>query len=454
MPLVFVHGVAVRQSGTTQEQQAVEARNAALRHIAFADQVRPPAHLHIENPGWGDLGATFAWNLASVPTHHLSPAPETLPPPDAGWLALSAPPRSLPNAATSRHPLLTLARTTSLAHATDIAFAAAMTSPPAPGHSDALALLAARTIAYADANPRPAWLRHVRSDSTFLKRLVHEAIQWQNPQETGTGATERATTCPEESLTAARDWLQAGVQQLAQNWNTLWRHLQDHASNRIGDLSRPLIGALRPAATTAIGRFLGDVLVYLDERGTPEHPGPIVRRILDAIETALQHRTAGDNRLYLMGHSMGGNILYDILTAYRPDIPCDLLITVGSQVGLLEELKIFKSSNPNIGADRTIRRVPRPPGVAHWINLFDPNDVLGFGTEGIFADVTDCALDIDTLPLLSHNLYFQRPRFYARLRAHINGALHTTRPAQEETLAPWHSGHRNNAGKASQKLAD
>lgn len=433
MPLVFVHGVAVRRSGTAQEQQAEEARNAALRHIAFADQVRPPARLHIENPFWGDLGATFAWNLASVPGHHPPPTTETLPPG-----------RTPPG-----HPLLTLARNTALPHAVNTALAAAWNTRPAPHNRDALTRIAARIIACAEANPEPAWLPTVRTDDALIKRLLQEASRWQSPEEAGT----ETTPLPEESLKAARDWLRAGAKQLARTGNTLWHHLQNHTTSRIGDLSRPLIDALRPAATAAIGRFLGDVLVYLNQRGTPEQPGPIIQRITTAIETARQHRTPEDNRLYLMGHSMGGNILYDILTAYRPDIPCDLLITVGSQVGLLEELKLFRNSNPNTGATHPARHVPRPRNIAHWINLFDPTDVLGFRIQAIFTDVTDCPLDTDTLPLLSHNLYFQQPRFYARLRTHINAALHNTRPAQEETHAPWHSGHRNNAGKASQKLA-
>lgn len=95
MPLVFVHGVNVRE-GTTKKDKAfkdqVDARDRLFRTMALAGLVTPPKVLHIENPYWGAKGVTFTHDLASVPhagTEAFGPAAddtmaqvlaETLPP--------------------------------------------------------------------------------------------------------------------------------------------------------------------------------------------------------------------------------------------------------------------------------------------------------------------------------------------------------------------------------------
>ena len=87
--------------------------------------------------------------------------------------------------------------------------------------------------------------------------------------------------------------------------------------------------------------FLGDVFFYLDRRGDRGHPGPIVDQVVQTLESAVE---AGPP-LVVVAHSMGGGIVYDVLSYYRPDIRVQMLVTVGSQVGLFEELCLLQLAN-------------------------------------------------------------------------------------------------------------
>jgi hypothetical protein len=96
------------------------------------------------------------------------------------------------------------------------------------------------------------------------------------------------------------------------------------ASDLFVDLQREKLNAM-------ISRFAGDAFVYLEKRGTPQQPGKIVKIVLDALNAANAAKTAEDNKLVVIANSFGGEIMYDILTDFSPQIEVDTLITVGSQ---------------------------------------------------------------------------------------------------------------------------
>ncbi|RBL82836.1 hypothetical protein DDE05_34685, partial [Streptomyces cavourensis] len=100
------------------------------------------------------------------------------------------------------------------------------------------------------------------------------------------------------------------------------------------------------------------------------------------IERAVAGNRAG-LPLVVVAHSMGGNIVYDVLSHFRPDLTVDTLVTVGSQVGLFEELKLFGASRPEINGE-TGGRVPLPPGLGRWINVVDHSDLLAYRVGPIF----------------------------------------------------------------------
>src|SRR5205085_10364222 len=91
-----------------------------------------------------------------------------------------------------------------------------------------------------------------------------------------------------------------------------------------GDAATALVVGLgRQSTHEKASRFLGDVFVYLSERGTAEQPGPIVQRILADLANAEAAKRPGDDKLVVIGHSLGGVILYDIVTYFRPDLNFD-----------------------------------------------------------------------------------------------------------------------------------
>lgn len=86
MPLVFVHGVSVREGKSYSENQ--KTRDGLFRKYALKKLVPDSDKALIENPYWGQLGANPAWNSASrsrwpviVPRTDpgMSPAPALLP---------------------------------------------------------------------------------------------------------------------------------------------------------------------------------------------------------------------------------------------------------------------------------------------------------------------------------------------------------------------------------------
>ena len=145
-------------------------------------------------------------------------------------------------------------------------------------------------------------------------------------------------------------------------------------------------------------------------------PGPIVTEVVSALRAAEKRTRPGDARLVAVGHSMGGIILYDVLTAFAPDLRIDALITVGSQVAVFEEMKLYLASDPARTGSGGLK-VPKPANVGAWVNVFDRNDVLAFATSGVFDGAADFEFVTGKGVLGAHSSYFVRPSFHERLRA-------------------------------------
>lgn len=203
----------------------------------------------------------------------------------------------------------------------------------------------------------------------------------------------------------------------------IWDHLKLTADNLTGAagefISLQAVKRIRPKAHKRFALFLGDVFKYINSRGTVSSPGDIIKEVGSSFITAANQKNYLDNKLIIVAHSMGGNITYDILTHFYPDLVCDLLITVGSQVGLFEELKLFQESDTTIPTSKT-PRVSIPANIKHWINIFDPNDIFSFVTNDIFEGSQDFKYANNTSVLSAHSMYFLRPSFHQRLAKRIS----------------------------------
>lgn len=177
-------------------------------------------------------------------------------------------------------------------------------------------------------------------------------------------------------------------------------------------------GAIRGSLSPSIGLFIGDVFVYLRE-GTRRQN--IRGEVGKSLATAHAAAKAGKGPLIVVGHSMGGVILVDMLTnpgeaGLPDDLTVDALLTVGSQPGFFATLDLLARNIP----PNTQRR--RPDCVKNWLNVFDPIDPLAFRTDMIFRDAVDLAFNSVTGIAEAHSKYFQRPQFYARTRKRLQAA--------------------------------
>lgn len=400
MPLVFVHGVSVRQDDSYEKN--VKARNSLFRRFALGSISTNPSQTTILNPYWGDLGANFYWEYASLPgreTERFGPDEEL-------------PVLLVGESLQGRQPapeeiILDVTRTTSLADAIDLLWAvSAQQVEDEKDDAAELALLAEHATGYAQTHPRPAWLNDVSNDEQFLSELAFQVNEW--------AASEQGASAPQAF----------GSDQIWDQIREAGLRIQNSVS---AVTSRVLLEVVRNSVNVRVTRFLGDAFTYLTARGEKDEPGQIVSRIVDTLVQAKQNVSPDDSKLIVVGHSMGGNIIYDILTYFlphsHPELKVDAFVTVGSQVGVFEEMKLFHASDKSVPADPKVNRVSRPTNVACWLNVFDRNDVLAFATKGIFEDTNDFDYITGMGLLMAHGSYFTMPSFHQQLAKRLRSVL-------------------------------
>ncbi|MEU7869988.1 hypothetical protein [Dactylosporangium sp. NPDC049140] len=380
MALVFVHGIGNR-SGAAYDRK-VAFRDALFRRFlldrAFPELTGSP----ILNPVWGGLGARLAWDHASAPG--IRPG-ERLGPDDpfvADVMSVTDPGRT-------GQPLVRVARD-DLRDAIDLLYTMLDLRGRGADEITDLADLAADLVDWCDRQegaegPR---LGPVDDDRELLELLVRAAAP-QPAQAEGSetlGGRRRVREVARAALVAA---------------------VNRYRQQNVGPPVRYAAAALRRLAGRPISLLIGDVMVYLGGRGTPAEPGPIVALVAAALDAGRR-----DGPLVVVAHSMGGNIAYDVLSHFRPDIQVDTLITVGSQVGLFEELKLFGGSDPAVPDPRRPLVAP-PANVTRWINVVDRGDVLAYRAAPIFGGAED--YDYPSDAPWAHGAYFQQPNFHARL---------------------------------------
>jgi hypothetical protein len=151
--------------------------------------------------------------------------------------------------------------------------------------------------------------------------------------------------------------------------------------------------------------------------------------LLDELATAqINKQERGGEPIVLLTHSMGGQIAYDIITAFLPaarsDVKVDFWCATASQVGFFEELNMFLASSKDY-AKATGRRTPLVGNhLGHWWNVWDHNDIISFTTKGIFADgIEDEAFWSGMSVTAAHGGYLERPSFYRRFAEKLKVAF-------------------------------
>ncbi|MBO0931136.1 hypothetical protein [Fibrella aquatilis] len=433
MPIVHIHGVAVRNQADLNQREAMLARYIAdeLHHDDVAGDVP------ILRVFWGDLAAKFAWNLQACPDPatlvHMGgpvalspneqaqllaefdkelgqlPVNQPVAPVGGGGLILAGPaPAAAPQ-------LRTRLKDLAPSDLSDLAVATILAERHQQLKQETLALLAADDVAHDPATPAQlAAQPNAETELALFQQLI----------------SQRYT-----ELEQAQGQAQGGLLLQGPGW---FGDLKDRigealgrAENATGSALTAVLSRFRPNLTRAAITFFGDVFVYQTNRGTPAKPGAIVTRLLDALRQAkqLQQQRHGEP-IVLLSHSMGGQVVYDVLTHFLPNTPdlqdlkIDFWCATASQVGVFEELKIFAESSADFSLE-TGRQVPLPlpAHLGHWWNVWDPNDYLSFTAKPIFAGIDDEPYRSGMSVLEAHGGYLQQPSFYRKfadkLRTHL-----------------------------------
>ncbi|MEU0004583.1 hypothetical protein ABZ079_09855 [Streptomyces sp. NPDC006314] len=391
MALVFVHGIGNRDEA--QFIAATPVRDGHFRKHLLPAAYSDPVTVAIESPPWGRYGGRLHWNHASL----TGGSPERL----GGTgheLATLAAAVAIPGAGSTQ--LATSVARSSVRDAVDLLFTAIDFRDRAPNEIDELVEIGYRITNYCriqekmkpdgpEAHRYP-WLSQVSDDADFIDLLLRNALPApirKDQESLGAGST--LGRAGKRILTAAADGLQRGL---------------------VGAPISIAASGIRSLFGENLSLLLGDVFAYL------QNPNPIVDVVAGCIEDVSSTAPPGQH-LIVVAHSMGGNIVYDILSRFRPKLHVDTLVTVGSQVGLFAEMGLFEYVRNYQRDGNRPQKVPQLKNVDRWINVLDRSDILAYRCSPIFEGVAD--YEYPTNRPWAHSAYFKQPNFHARLGARI-----------------------------------
>ncbi len=378
LPVLYVHGVATRRGPAKDRADA--QRTALTRQFLGPVLAGAPDALSTQEGFWGEEAASFAWRHASLPGTDVEELGTAASPTAALVQDVMRQMQCEP-----RNVVASLAHL-SPAEAFDLLWLAAAQQAQ-PTDMDELAELAAKGAPHLRDDDPPAWLTETMDDRDFVSRLAADLDMVSPDDEEHFGGEQRML------------WLREGLSRIT------------HAAGRASGSA--FASVARSSLHRKTSMFIGDILVYLHQRGSDAAAGAIGATVLNGLRTAADARTDADPHLVVMAHSMGGNIVYDLLSRRLTDVHCDVLVTVGSQVGVFAELGLFDAVKPPDDPSRD--RVPALTNVSRWVNVFDPNDMLSFSVERIFHGGEDFEYSTGRGLMHSHSSYFVRPSFYDRL---------------------------------------
>lgn len=401
MPIVYVHGVATREEKFAKSWGDLEKY---LRRYAAPAISERPEDVLISAAFWGDLAANFRFGGISRPrTPLLGMGPDedsvvarsitaaefadliAVPDQPTGGGLLAAGP-SETGADLSIRDL-------SADQLSDLVVTCASDETPAAW------LIAADEAAY---SPAFARVRSAVDDESALEIYFDEVGQALSD---GSGLTGMGSS----------SWPE---------WAQRVKEVASRAAGGPGFVASRLVGEARKPVHEAAIRFLGDVFVYLrsrrDQDGTM---GPIPAVVVKTLREAAAARLTEDEPLVVVTHSMGGQIVYDLLTFFLPALSpprprVDFWCATASQVGLFLDLNLFAAM------DSGVAPLPRPPAdvLGAWWNVWDYNDFLSFSAAGIVQGVDDEGYSSGLSLVSAHSGYLSRPSFHRRLAEKLTQA--------------------------------
>jgi hypothetical protein len=409
MPIVYVHGVANRKNDPSYKLHVQEIERLLSQYVA---PVIPTTT--VKTAYWGDYGAQFAWDGASRPRTVLrgqGTAGGSYSDTDhALALASVRLEQALGSTAASQgSPLLVPAGPKSSASGLGESRLRDFSSNEL---SDILATMIVTDVR--DLTVRPA-----------LLIAVDEVAADPN-----TSAELSKCESLEDELEVLRTRLARTVTPalVGQGAGGTWSGIVDHLGETMSRLSNTpafllstLVAEWRPKINELVTLFLGDVFTYLANRGS-SIPGDIPKAVIDTMNQA--NRSVPGEPLVVVTHSMGGQIVYDLVTHFLPSLNSNLRVdfwcATASQVGLFEEMKLFEVHSPDY-SKKTGKKSPLPDRhyLGCWWNVWDHNDFLSYTGSPIFEGIDDEPYNSGVSLVEAHGEYLLRPSFHRKLASKV-----------------------------------
>jgi hypothetical protein len=401
MPLVFVHGVATRPSA--EYEAMVAQRDELFRSLVFEG-----SDVTIVNPNWGSFGVQFGEDLPWLP---YSTGNEAFGAGEGEPANQDLGPASLD----SQLALGVLAGRDA-EQAIDLVSMAALDA----AIREATRLEIPGSAAKGDA------IRLAKASAEYLGR---KGISDRDAPAAVPALTVGSNAAFGDALEVELDEADANLEGFGVG-DTI-RGAISHLTRLIGNsASDAVLKVSRRSLSRGVSLFMGDIFVYLrgrDLMGADGTRDRIFKPIIEALIAGAKAPRSSNEPFLVVGHSLGGVILYDILTdadsvaqiqeAVGGEISIDALFTVGSQPGFFADLGLYPGGRPAAG-----KKLPMPNGVERWMNIFDFTDIFSFRCEHIFEGVKDFGYDTVTDLIHAHGSYFLRPSFYKRMRARLKEA--------------------------------
>ncbi|MFH9710207.1 hypothetical protein ACH4MW_18945 [Streptomyces luteogriseus] len=211
-----------------------------------------------------------------------------------------------------------------------------------------------------------AGLSHVPLPAVVMAYYAHQLADDYRPerQSAGTGALEDLTSAQEGE---AWEWLAtAGVARPGEGQAGMLSPLRWAVDRLVAQRA----GDAQPAARKRLAELVSR-LVVATLQDTDAYTSRPARRT--AVRATVAQAVREHGARVVVAHSLGSVVAYETLHAH-PDLDIDLLLTLGSPLGLPA---IMRKLDP----EPVDGRGARPPGVRHWVNIADVGDLLAVPRE-------------------------------------------------------------------------
>jgi hypothetical protein len=435
MPLVFIHGVNVREGEEYEQDMAL--RNRLFADVFFKILGRNVPDAAIFSPYWGELAPTGSTDNPYLPKLDLKSLQER-----RNRVRALIPEATKKVLGLSSNPLLALAKSGSMEEMFDLMVTVAhddMKNAEDGGkRMKSLSHFAYESTKwrqkFAGRKQQLDWLNEIGSDEELLDRLqneiklspaefnlrtsvnMHEWIKNRLAlsKERIKDRLEISRERLKDGVDASRERIRARLELSRTRINKARKVARGGAKAAIASTRKLTTNVAALAISNPARRifhaqmsaFIGDSFFYFGSRGERFDPGSVPSICIQAIETAASMRTEEDPDLIVVAHSMGSNIICDILSYFAPSLEIDLVLTVGAQFPLFADLDMF----PGFSAEE--RPIPKPDAALNWINFYDPNDFLGYAASGVFDGIIDVPFSSGRFGVTTHADYFKFVSFF------------------------------------------